>query len=123
MQSVRVWLYRNKEFLSPDENNFASYSVFYGILAGLQEKGEPFDLNKGSGNYDRNGKEIFENDIVEVSFDEGRKKVSKEICSVQFEDGCFVAFNGEGWIEDVGSFSEDDMVIISHQYREAEIEI
>jgi hypothetical protein len=80
---------------------------------------EPFDLTEGTGTVDKDGTEIFVNDTVEVSFQEGKKKVDKEVCTVIYEDGCFVAFNGGGWIEDVGTYGED-MKVIGNEYLNLE---
>lgn len=109
MKSVRAYLYKSKEFLRPDDNSYTALATFWGIIAGMEVRGERFEINYGSGLYDNNHVEIFEKDIIVVySYVKAKDRVLGERAEVVYEAGCFNAVNQIGLDVDLGSCIHDD---------------
>lgn len=109
MRSVRAYLYRTKEFLYPDDKSYTARSTFWGVVQGMQDRGERFEINWGSALFDNNGVEIFEKDIIVVySFSKKTNRVTGEKAEVVYEGGCYNAVNQMGLDVDLGSCIHED---------------
>lgn len=86
-------------------NSLEDLSVFYGVLSGYKISGRRFTLDRPTGMVDHEGQEVYENDILQVTY----KLTAKEIRdgyvkniqgTVIYHDGCFLVQNKEHDYED-----------------------
>ena len=82
----RAWDKENKVMIYPKGILFDGRVVNFNC--GILEPFEEYELMQFTGLYDKNGKEIYEGDIIKYSFD-GKKAQSP----VFFLDGCFSVHN------------------------------
>ena len=77
---------------------------------------ELFNFNQFIGLYDKNGKEIYEGDIVRFDYIEERK----EIMSVCFDDGMF-GFLIEGGFYPLSEYLNQNLEVIGNIYENPEL--
>lgn len=120
--NVKAYLKESDEFFKPDGRSFADLSVFYGILAGYQSKGQNVKICFGSEIEDREGIEVFTGDLVEVYARSNKTgNYISETGVVVFEEGCFLVRNDEGMDFELSMCADsEDMyaVIIGNIYNE-----
>lgn len=108
---MRAYIYHLKSFLYPDDgiDKALSLSTFYGVLHGYSLAGKKSHVDRPTEIYDIQGREIHENDEVEIRYDltrleilTGMKPVIRGF--VEYRDGSFVAANDEeDWLEYLGN--------------------
>jgi len=86
LRSIKAVLNNGEVFL-PEKKDPASYSVFYGVLAGTRS----YELIEGTGVNDLNGDEIFVGDLCQV-----RIGNDTETGTIVYDQGCFLFTNADG---------------------------
>ena len=118
----RVWSKKHNSYLKItgtqyDDEKLAGIFVLYGTIAGIPNtiRLEPEDviLEQYTGLKDKNGKEIYENDILEDGSGE-----PLEYWVVRFEDGKFIG-EIQGVVEDL--FELTDLEIIGNFHENSEL--
>lgn len=99
---MRAWL--GNEFMYA-EKTLVGLSVFYGVLHGYELSGKKFVIDRPTGMVDHEGQEVYENDILQVTYKLTAKEIRdgfiKNITgTVIFHDGCFMVKNEEHDYED-----------------------
>jgi len=128
----RAWDDYSKSFIEDDEYLIGLNGKFYRMdfYSGVEnyEEGnlvwnelQNITLSQFTGLLDKNGKEIFENDIVCWTFDEKTKK------EIVFHEGCFGHFNFMGINNEYFEFIPIDkkraeyMIVIGNIYQNPEL--
>lgn len=105
---IRAYLHDTEEFFHPESDSAKNLSIFYGTVEGYNRTNRKVTIDRSTEVLDINGKEIYENDKVQVIYlltpDEislGYKPV--EVGYVKYDDGCWVITNNHGFYEYVGT--------------------
>ncbi len=114
----RAWDKDYKKMISVDEIDLFLKQIRY-----WKEKDEePITLNKGdyelmqfTGLKDKNGKEIYEGDIIRLNND------NEIIGEITFEKGCFVYLEKIGDSEALNHFKEKQFEIIGNKFENPEL--
>ena len=126
MRPVRAYRPKTETFLTPDTISYEDLALFYGILAGFAIQGEFLQIDESTMEFDKNGNEIFENDIVIVHSVSARGKVYEEIGIVSYVDGMYSIVNDNGLLADLTVFeaAEDYYIeIITNRYEYEKVAI
>lgn len=105
---MRAYLHDSEEFFFPENDSAQNLSVFYGTVAGYISMGRKISVDRSTEVLDINGKEIFENDKVQVVYLLTPDEISMGYNSVQvgyveYDDGCWVITNNKDFYEYVGT--------------------
>lgn len=108
---MRSWIFHLNSFIYPEDSKDTELELsrFYATLHGYKLAGRRFATDQGTEIYDIQGREIHENDEVEIRYDltrleilTGMKPVIRGF--VEYRDGSFVAANDEeDWLEYLGN--------------------
>ena len=87
---------------------------------------DPSDLMQFTGLKDRNGKEIYEGDIIKYHyfyFADGSEIEKEHVCSVKYDDSFanFDAMDKEGFAHFLGNASDDGIEVIGNIYENPEL--
>lgn len=89
-----------------------------GCLRFLAFEIDPNTLCQFTGLTDKNGKKIWENDIVDT-FEESSKEILRNV--VKFEDGCFKVFKEHYLPMDLDSYEKTDLKVVDNIFDNPEL--
>lgn len=116
----RVWLKEEKRMTDVHEMSFIDGEVYLiSDVTGFYAY-EEFKLMQSTGLFDKNGKEIYEDDIVRITLTDGFRYVVGEDGAVKYKLGAFYILNGldEYLISD---FHIDDIEVVGNIYENPEL--
>lgn len=105
---LRAYLHDTKEFFYPEDSSAKSLSIFWGTIEGYNRTNRKVSVDRSTEVLDINGKEIYENDKVQVIYLLTPNEISLgykpvENGYVEYDDGCWVITNKKGFYEYVGT--------------------
>lgn len=65
---IRAWIEGQDELYIPDHESAQDMAVFWGVLQGYMEKGFNVSIDRSTCEWDKDGVEMFEGDIVEAEW-------------------------------------------------------
>lgn len=105
---IRAYLHDTEEFFTPESNSAQSLSIFWGTVEGYNRTNRKVTIDRSTEVLDINGKEIYENDKVQVIYLLTPNEISLgykpvEVGYVEYDDGCWVITNNDDFYEYVGT--------------------
>lgn len=91
--NIRAWIPHDHNFYYPSSDSPEDLIEFWSVLEGYRRKGKPYNVSYGSGVEDIYGKEIFQDDVVQMTVQGLNGGVLIETGSIDFEDGAFIAYD------------------------------
>ena len=106
----RTWHKRNKKMIDVGEMDFNLQSIYYNMG---NVSFDEFEIMQYTGLKDKNGKEIFEGDIIEAE---------NRLWQIGFRDGCFVGvdFKNVAWDELV-NIGYGETKVIGNVFEDSEL--
>ena len=118
----RAWDKKNKEWVKHFEISKDGLVVVYELNANIikSRSRNDFTLMQYTGLKDKNGKEIYEGDIVECLFYNNLNIPIEKVLSVIFKNGSFGVFDGKDF-KVFGSDSTKSIEVIGNVYENPEL--